>query len=354
MRDQPGSCVLMAPPTLPTRRAAVGRRRSAGDVLAGFLAVVLLLALTVGVPLGLIRVFGAPIPHHMPGLSVLTHQIDPFAILKVLSVLVWLAWLQLVCCVVAEIRAAVRNTGMPAQVPLAGGTQALVHRLVTAALLLFAASTALSPAFAHHAAPTTSAPARPAATGGGTQAIRDARPPQMVGEPEVAQAQPQAQQPRAEKIYVVRPPAGRYHESMWEIAQNHLGDGRRYREIFELNSGRLQPDGSKLTIASLIRPGWVLRMPRDAFGPGIEVVATQSASQTPAGPGDASGAPAEQGHGAATAHGVTTAQPGHGAATARAGHGAASGDAATASAGAGATARAGRGRAPVGAGGGGP
>src|SRR6202163_3957527 len=193
MRDQPGSCVLMAPPTLRTRRAAVGRRRSAGDVLAGCLAVVLLLALTVGVPLGLIRVFGAPIPHHMPGLSVLTHQIDPFAILKVLSVLVWLAWLQLVCCVVAEIRAAVRNTGMPAQVPLAGGTQALVHRLVTAALLLFTASTALSPAFAHHAAPRAahviSAPARPAATGGGTQAIRDARPPQMVGEPEVAQAQ---------------------------------------------------------------------------------------------------------------------------------------------------------------------
>lgn len=336
----------MVPPTLRTRRAVVGRRRSAGDVLAGFLAVVLLLALTVGVPLGLIRVFGAPIPHHMPGLSVLTHQIDPFAILKVLSVLVWLAWLQLVCCVVAEIRAAVRNTGMPAQVPLAGGTQALVHRLVTAALLLFTASTALSPAFAHHAAPRAahaiSAPARSAATGGGAQAIRDARPPQMVGEPEVAQAQqPLAQQARAEKIYVVQPPAGRYHESLWEVAQNHLGDGRRYREIFELNSGRLQPDGSKLTIASLIRPGWVLRMPRDAFGPGIEVVAVQSASQAPAGPEDASGAPAGQGPGAAPGHAATTAQAGHGVAPARAGHGSAAGDSATASAGQGATARVG-------------
>src|ERR1035437_9760382 len=198
MRDQPGSCVLMAPPTLRTRRAAVGRRRSAGDVLAGFLAVILLLALTVGVPLGLVAVFGVPIPHGMPGLSVLTHQIDPFAILKVLSVLVWLAWLQLVCCVVAEIRAAVRNTGMPAQVPLAGGTQALVHRLVTAALLLFAASTALSPAFAHHAAPRAahaiSVPARMGSTGGASQAIRDARPPQMVGEPELVQPQTHSQQ----------------------------------------------------------------------------------------------------------------------------------------------------------------
>src|SRR5262249_12864954 len=77
---------------------------------------------------------------------------------------------------------------------------------------------------------------------------------------------------RTEKIYVVKPPAGRFHESLWEIAENHLGDGRRYREIFELNAGRPQPDGSVLTIASLIRPGWVLRMPHDAYGPGIEEV----------------------------------------------------------------------------------
>ncbi len=72
---------------------------------------------------------------------------------------------------------------------------------------------------------------------------------------------------------MVKPPVGRYHESLWEIAQNHLGDGRRYREIFEMNKDRVQPDGSMLTISSLIRPGWVLHMPGDAHGPGIEVIA---------------------------------------------------------------------------------
>jgi hypothetical protein len=305
----------MAPSVPGTRRPAVGRGRSAGDVAAGVVAIVVLLALAVGVPLGLIRVFGVPIPHSMPGLSVLTHQLDIFAIMKVLSFLVWLAWLQLVWCVAVEIRAAVRNTGMPAQVPLAGGTQAVVHRLVTATLLLFAASTAISPAFAHHAPPRAphaiSAPAGRGSASGAARAIRDARPPQMVGHPEVAQ------QPRVERIYVVEPPAGRYHESLWEIAQNHLGDGRRYREIFELNSGRVQPDGSKLTIASLIRPGWVLVMPRDAYGPGIEVVAAQPASgsaaqptaepaaQAPTGHEDSSGAAAQQDHGA------TAGQTGH-------------------------------------------
>jgi Bacterial transcriptional activator domain len=316
----------MAPPVPGPRRPPVGRGRSAGDVLAGFVAVVALLALTVGVPFGLIGVFGVPIPHSMPSVSVFTQRLDALSILKVLSVLVWLAWLQLLGCVIAEIRAAVRNTGMPAQVPLAGGTQAVVHRLVTAALLLFSASTALSPAFAQHAPPraqhSISAPARHASPAGAGQALRDARPPQMIGQPEVTQ------QLKVEKIYVVSPPEGRYHESLWEIAQNHLGDGRRYREIFELNSGRVQPDGSRLTIASLIRPGWVLLMPRDAHGPGIEVVTTQSAAQVPAGPG-VSGGTAAAGDGVPAASGAAGdlagksadgAQAGHSAATAQAGH----------------------------------
>jgi hypothetical protein len=299
----------MAPPIPGTRRPPARRGRPAGDVLAGSFAVVILAVLTVGVPFGLIKVFGVPIPHSMPTMSVLTHRLDVFAVLKVLSVIVWLAWLQLVCCVIAEIRAAVRNTGMPAQVPLAGGTQAMVHKLITAALLLFSATTAISPAFAHHVAPAAppaiSATAGPGTTAGAQHAIHDTRPPQLVGQPEVAQ------QPRVEKIYVVKPPVGRYHESLWEIAQNHLGDGRRYREIFELNSGRIQPDGTKLTIASLIRPGWVLRMPRDAYGPGIEVASTPPAGQVPAGHEEASGSPAPQGH-AAGADGVAAPRPGRG------------------------------------------
>src|ERR1700735_3507459 len=139
-------------PTIPgLRRPPVQRGRSAGDVLAGILAVVALLTLTAGVPLALLRIFGSPVPHVLPSASGLTRQLDSQAVLKVLAVIVWLAWLQLVVCIIAEVRAAVRNTGMPARVPLAGGTQAVAHRLVTAAVLLFPAAAALSPAFAHQA-----------------------------------------------------------------------------------------------------------------------------------------------------------------------------------------------------------
>ena len=269
----------MAPP-IPGLRAPVRRRgRTPADVAIGLLAVVLLTALTIGVPAALVTLIGPPIPKSMPSMSVLTGQLDALTILKILSVIVWLAWLQLVWCVIVEVRAAARNVGVPARVPLSGGTQSVAHRLVTAALLLFSAAAALSPAVSH------AAPPRPAFS-----MSAQAQFPGQAGLPGVSgvaaaaaqadataasQATQHAQQ--AQKLYVVTPPHGRYHESLWEIAQQHLGDGRRYKEIFELNKDRVQPDGSKLTIASLIRPGWVLRMPGDAFGSGIQTVGQHQA-----------------------------------------------------------------------------
>ena len=265
----------MAPPIPGLSRPVQARKpaRTPADVAIGVLAVLALAALTVGVPLGLFLVFGLPIPHKL-SFSALTGQLDLKTILKILAVIVWLAWLQLVWCVVVEIRAAVRNVGVPSRVPLAGATQPVARRLVTAALLLFSATAALSPAFM-----TGSAAPPPPAVSVSAQHLPGVQPPQVAHDTTAMTAH--KSQTGEEKIYVVKPPAGRYHESLWEIAQNHLGDGRRYREVFEMNKDRIQPDGTKLTIASLIRPGWTLRMPSDAFGPGIETV-TQHANPAPA------------------------------------------------------------------------
>src|ERR1700742_142821 len=157
MRERsPARRVLMAPPIPGLRKPVHAPQRTTGDVLIGLLAVVALAALTVGVPIALIGVIGLPWPHAAPGLSVFTHQLDIPSILRVLSIVIWLAWLQLVWCVIVEIRAAVRNVGVPARVPLAGATQSAAHRLVTAALLLFTAGAALSPALTHAAPPRPS------------------------------------------------------------------------------------------------------------------------------------------------------------------------------------------------------
>jgi Bacterial transcriptional activator domain len=269
----------MAPPIPGLRQPVQIRRRTPGDVLAGVGAIILLVALTVGVPIALVTVVGLPLPHSLPKLSALTSQLDINAVLRILSVIVWLAWIQLVWCVLVEIKVAAGNTHGHAEarpkVPLAGATQSLAHRLVTAALLLFTAAAALTPAVISHGPPrpahSVSAQVTPAQ-------IRPAEPVTPAGLT-AAQAPPSHAAPNSDKMYTVNPPVGRFHESLWEIAHNHLGDGRRYREIFELNSGRVQPDGSKLTIASLIRPGWTLLMPKDAHGHGIQAITPKLAGE---------------------------------------------------------------------------
>jgi hypothetical protein len=271
----------MAPPIPGLRTPVQIRRRTPGDVLAGVGAIILLVALTVGVPIALITVVGLPLPHTVPKLSALTSQLDITAILRILSVIVWLAWIQLVWCVLVEIKAAASHAAASPKVPLAGATQSLAHRLVTAALLLFTAAAALTPAVVSHGPPrpahSVSAQITPAQM---TPAqVTPAIPVTPAGLTAAQAPQSHHHAPNSDKMYTVNPPVGRFHESLWEIAHNHLGDGRRYREIFELNQDRVQPDGSKLTIASLIRPGWQLLMPKDAHGPGIEAITPKLAGE---------------------------------------------------------------------------
>ena len=58
------------------------------------------------------------------------------------------------------------------------------------------------------------------------------------------------------------------NDNLWKIAEKHLGNGARYKEIFDLNRDRVQPDGRSLVDADLIHPGWIFTMPTDASGPG--------------------------------------------------------------------------------------
>ncbi|MFE7506886.1 LysM peptidoglycan-binding domain-containing protein [Promicromonospora sp. NPDC057488] len=73
------------------------------------------------------------------------------------------------------------------------------------------------------------------------------------------------------KYYVVPAKPEGEQEFLFDIAQRFLGDGNRYSEIFELNKGRTQPDGDALMDETVLLPGWVLQMPADAEGEGLEV-----------------------------------------------------------------------------------
>ncbi|MDY7006490.1 MAG: LysM peptidoglycan-binding domain-containing protein [Cyanobacteriota bacterium] len=58
------------------------------------------------------------------------------------------------------------------------------------------------------------------------------------------------------RAYTVEP-----GDSLTSIARDELGDPGRYQEIFELNDGIPQADGSALSDPSLLRVGWVLQLP---------------------------------------------------------------------------------------------
>lgn len=73
----------------------------------------------------------------------------------------------------------------------------------------------------------------------------------------------------ASKFYVVGVPVDGQREFLFAIAAQTLGDGKRYREIFDLNQGRPQPDGRVMNDPTVVEPGWILLLPDDARGPGV-------------------------------------------------------------------------------------
>lgn len=249
-------------------------------VAAALGAAAALLLLVVGVPTALVLLDALPVlPTAVPDLSALTATVGVGEVLAVLVWVVWLAWLQFTVCVAVELRSALAGVGLPAHVPLAGPSQRLARTLVVTVLLLVTAAgqatAAVAPSTAA-AAPVQASVSAEAVPGGtatpsAERAVDEAEAAATVVEttywlggmqldPEEGAAL------EGQRVYVVQPPDGRYHDNLWDISERTVGDGMRYREVFELNRGRVQPDGHELTLERLIYPGWLLVVPEDAVG----------------------------------------------------------------------------------------
>ncbi|GII56743.1 hypothetical protein Pth03_51320 [Planotetraspora thailandica] len=71
------------------------------------------------------------------------------------------------------------------------------------------------------------------------------------------------------KVFVVNDPGT---DTLQSIAAATLSDPGRAGEIFQLNRGRAQRDGGALNDPSeQLHPGWILRLPPDASGPGVQL-----------------------------------------------------------------------------------
>ncbi|WP_296602931.1 hypothetical protein [Nocardioides sp.] len=267
-----------APPTRGPERFAAAPvapvRRSPLTAVGAGLA---LLLLVVGVPATLLVLTGTPpYPHGLPDRDDLTQPLSVDALFVVLLAVVWLAWLQFTWCVLVEVLSLLRGGGLPRPVPLAGRSQALARALVGSVLV---GATLIGSAGGATAATLDDAPPTGAAVSSvvdaGVRSADDAGPgaADQHAEDQQRPAQRMEHVPGVpsdmtdvigHKVVIVQPPDGRYHDNLWDIAERHLGDGRRWKEIFNLNEGRDQPDGQQLVLGRLIQPGWVLIMPGDA------------------------------------------------------------------------------------------
>jgi LysM domain len=236
---------------LPSRRGDVGR---------GALALAVLGLLVVGVPAGLVAWAPSPLPSEVPSLSEVANAVrDAYVpdelLVGALALVCWLVWLELLLSLLVEGVAYARGR-KAGSVPLAGGVQRAAARLVAAVALLSAV------------AATRSTPAPLAIADRAPAPVTDAPLAVVVDDPAVAwhgTGGPTGTAGAAESepapVYEVQ-----RRDSLWEIAERHLGDPLRWQEIFRLNEGCPQADGRCLTDPDLIYEGWRLELPADAVG----------------------------------------------------------------------------------------
>ncbi|MET0819740.1 MAG: hypothetical protein ABWY58_02155 [Aeromicrobium sp.] len=257
-------------------------------VAQGAAALVGTIAIVVGVPIGLLAAFGTPWPDEKPSADWLTTPTTGETVLAVLAVVVWLAWAHFVVCLLVEAVAERRKSGLAPHIPGGGiGTQSLARRLISSIVLLAAVtSVGMSSANAVTAAPDESVQAAPTSQVVSSTVSQIVMPAELpdgtlptLGDLERATDTDVAT--GVTTYYDVKPPNGRHYDTLWDIADRYLGDGRRYQEIWDLNKGVEQPDGRVLQKADLIHPGWVMKLPNDAKGPGLKVVDHATVADVP-------------------------------------------------------------------------
>lgn len=218
-------------------------RGRTAELARGLAAALAITVLVLAPPILLARFVGWPLPHN-PNLDDITHSIrgTPISdrtLLKVLAVAGWVAWANAIACLVAEVIGWSRQRSA-AHIPLGGLFQPLISQLVLAAGLLLTAARTVTPTPS-----SASIQLRPAVL-----AVAVQENPAAIPTPA-----PSAELPTC----VVQ-----RRDSLWVLAERHLGDGLRWREIYDLNQGLPQPGGRSLDDPNLIRPGWTLRLPADA------------------------------------------------------------------------------------------
>ncbi|HLM64760.1 MAG TPA: BTAD domain-containing putative transcriptional regulator [Acidimicrobiales bacterium] len=265
------------------------RLETAGDVARGLGALATLFGLVAGVPLALLRwgdwpITGLPTREQITDLP--TTLVSDGTVVAILTVALWLCWAVFVLAVGAEVVVQVRGRRRGA-LPVPSPFQRLAGHLVGTVMLTFGTLASLSAPGLPTVHAASAGPARAPAARSEVSSVSGERPvePSMPllfrGVPDAetraaltstggaggAVAAAPELQPVAtsQAVPAPAPPptitVGR-GDSPWALAESHLGDGMRWRELWEANRTRTQPDGSVWANPDdAIRPGWELVLP---------------------------------------------------------------------------------------------
>ena len=218
-------------------------------------AAVVLAVVIAGLPLALVRLGHWPItglPSIEQWRDLPSTALTDTAVFGVLTVAAWIAWALFTTSVIVELSAEFTGRA-PRTVPLAGPLQLGARQLVAAIVM----TVAITGPFARHA---TAVPLQPRVAAASPATEVTPRPPTATAAPSAPSTAPVA-------ITVAD------GDNPWDLAEQHLGDGMRWRELYDLNRGTLQPDGRAWTVPDQIDAGWILQLP-PGTGPNANVAPT--------------------------------------------------------------------------------
>lgn len=208
-----------------------GHRTRTGTLVRGVLALLGILAVLVAIPIALWTLGGNPLPTSLPPADQLWHMAttdtDGTLFLGTLKLLGWAGWLSLAVPLLIDVAASLLHLPKPHLPGLSWqqGRAAAMTGAVAAMVTVGAAGAAT---------------AAPATTAG---------PPAAAVATHTPAPTPTSGRPAPREVIVER------GDTLYGIAQDELGNGDRYPELWEASKATTQPDGRHLHSPSRIYPG---------------------------------------------------------------------------------------------------
>ena len=240
--------------------------KQSADLVRGLASAATLCGLLIVVPILLILGVGWPLPLATPSGSdaltaLKTGAMSPSLVLKPISLVVWVLWLQMTTGVGIELWAHLHGRVAPRVSIIPLFMQRMSARLLGTVLIVAISLQQHGTALADNK-DLLSPPAVELDLGQSWSVApgsQNSFPIPFTAADEITERESSDPEPFFHTV--------NRRDSLRTLAKQYLGDPDRWTEVFVLNQGQAQADGGSLTDPARLQPGWQLVMPADAHLP---------------------------------------------------------------------------------------